>query len=175
MWVRYSCGGSSRSCRATPQAYPSDGSSSPAASSSCVASSRGSSPDRSSVSIISKVPLVGVPGVLQGAEIRAEQTRECLDATLPLRLQAGVLPERRPVAPPVAVQQEMDQRPGRAVGENGPIGAPERIAGPGDEQGAQGDRPLVLHLLQILEERHARVELQPHLSGDDRPGPADLA
>src|SRR6266571_1815968 len=122
----------------------------------------------------SQVALVVVPGVLQRTEVRAEQARERLDAALTLGLLARVVAERRPVAAPAAVQEEVDQRPGGAIGEDSPVAAPERITRPGGDQVTQGDRPLLLYPLYVLEQGHARIELQPHLAGDDRPRPADL-
>src|SRR5439155_20562665 len=121
-----------------------------------------------------EIVLVLVPGLFGRAEIRAEQPDEGVVPTLPLRLGAGVLPERRAMHPPGAVDQKVDERPRGAVGQDGPVAAPQGIAPPRGEQRPQRDGLAVPYPLYILPQGRAGIELDPDRPRDDRAGAADV-
>ena len=97
-----------------------------------------------------EIDLVLVPRLLERQQVGAEQTDERVVAPLSLRLRAGVLLERGAVRPLRAVDQEVDDRPRGAVGQDRPVSAPQRIARLRGQKGAQGDPLAAGDLLQVV-------------------------
>src|SRR5207249_8933578 len=84
--------------------------------------------------------LVLVPGALECREVGAEEAREGGGPPFAPRLQPGVVAQGRQAAPPVPVQQEVHQRPGRAVSPGRALAAPEGVRRAGAQQFEKGDR-----------------------------------